>query len=86
MCILFQDLGWCEDCTGDEFGAAGAEGVDGRLRKVEGAVWGNRVGESVFQGFVSGEEGAGGGDGHEYDGRDPLVEAAEEVGVESRVA
>jgi len=56
------------------------------LGEVEGRIGRESVGEGVFEGFVGGEEGAGGGDGDEYYGADSLVETAEEDWVEVGVA
>ena len=60
--VLFQDFGGCEDGTGDEFCAAGSDGVDGGLREEEGGIGRDGIVEEVFQGFVGCEECSRGGD------------------------
>ena len=49
--------------------------MDERAGDKEGAVRGNIFFERELEGFVRGEEGAGGGDGDADDGANPLVES-----------
>lgn len=84
--ILLQYLRWRQDSTAHQLRAAGAEGVDDRLRQIEGRIGRVGVAEGVFERLIGGEEGAGGWDGDEDDGADSLVQTAEEGWVEMCVA